>query len=71
MTRVEGTLRFVDLGAGQWVLQTASGARHPLDGAVDRGWADREVVVHGTFVDGLGFGVSADRTLQVHRIALR
>jgi hypothetical protein len=64
----EGRLRFVDLGTGQWVLDTSTGAR-VLVGAVPEAWEGRRVRVRGTQAGGFGFGLSAP-AVTVDAIAL-
>lgn len=49
--KLTGTLRFVDLGPGQWVLETSS-KQYALFGDIDRGLADRKVMVSGQSVQG-------------------
>lgn len=46
-----GTLRYVDLGPGQWVLETSKG-KVSLFGDIGPELADRKVVVTGASVDG-------------------
>lgn len=49
--KLSGTLRFVDLGPGQWVLETPKG-KVALFGDIDRQLADQQVQVSGESVDG-------------------
>ncbi|MCB9662570.1 MAG: hypothetical protein H6732_00505 [Alphaproteobacteria bacterium] len=63
-----GTLRYVDLGAGQWVLEQEEGGEMPLVGAVPAHLRDHEVVVQGRRVDALGFGRSMQRSIEVRDI---
>ena len=63
-----GVLRYVDLGTGQWILETAGG-RRPLLGNIPRHLTDQPVTVTAREVDALSFGESGDgRSLEVVEI---
>ena len=59
-----GILRFVDLGAGQWVLETPKG-KFALFGDIDRSMADRRVQVQGSPVDGQSTGMTGNQAVMV------
>ena len=47
MATFKGKLEFEDIGAGTWVLVTASGERYTLQGDVPSGLSGRQVKVKG------------------------
>lgn len=49
--KLTGTLRFVDLGPGQWILKTSSG-EYALFGDIDRQLAGQTVLVSGESIEG-------------------
>lgn len=70
---VEGTLRFVDVGMGAWVLERP-GERVALLGKVPRALVDRAVRVVGERHDGVTAGMvgqSALRVLEIEAIGPR
>lgn len=63
-----GTLRFVDLGPGQWVLDT-KGGRMPLYGPVPENLRDAVVEVEGHPQESMGFGmVGGDQAIVVAEV---
>lgn len=68
MGRYVGTLRFVDVGPGTWVLDTEEGTVQ-LSGSVPAAYDGQEVEVDGRPINALGFGMVSDRSVEVRRIA--
>lgn len=64
----EGTLRFVDLGPGQWVLELDEDEQVALVGAVPAALQDQDVVVTGRRVDVVSFGRGAERAIEVRSV---
>jgi len=64
-----GILKRHDMGAGGWVLETDSGDTVALYGDVDRDLADRRVVVDGTKVDAMGFGMVGRGAFEVRKVS--
>ena len=64
---VEGTLRFVDVGMGAWVVERP-GERVALLGMVPRVLVDRPVRVVGEWHDGVTAGMVGQSVLRVARI---
>ena len=54
----KGTLKYLDLGTGQWVLETAEGERLDLYGDIPPDLAGKRVVVAGKVVHGMGIGMT-------------
>lgn len=63
-----GTLRFLDIGPGTWVLDTEDGETLQLSGAVPRHLAGCAVEVEGRPVNAFGFGMTSDRSIEVRRV---
>lgn len=63
-----GTLRYVDVGPGTWVLDTEEGTLQ-LSGAVPSNLNGSQVDVEGRPINALGFGMVSDRSIEVRRIA--
>lgn len=67
---LEGTLRFVDVGMGAWVLERP-GERVALLGKVPRALVDQPVRVIGEPHDGVTAGMVGRSAVQVERIEPR
>lgn len=66
--KLTGILRFVDLGPGQWMLETSQG-KVALYGDIDRSMADRRVEVEGTDVpDAQSISMTGGKALMVGSI---
>ncbi len=65
MSRFEGTLRFRDIGAGAWVLETENGEDLQLQGPVPEDLDGQEVVVEGRKVGVLGFAMLGSSGIEV------
>lgn len=62
-----GTLRFVDVGLGAWLLEERSGAI-PLFGVILAELKDRRVRVAGRRVEILGYGAAGGAAVEVQRM---
>lgn len=71
MSTWDGILRFVDLGMGQWVVELPDGQRLPLWGDVPASLRDCAVRVRGQVVSRVGFGLDAQRSIQVSDVQPR
>ena len=63
-----GTLEFVDMGTGQWVLQTDSGEKISLYGQVPEDLSGQRVRVSGNAVEAHGFAMVGNRGIEVDKI---
>ena len=69
MKAMRGRLRWLDLGAGAWVLETESSARFALMGEIPPGLQGRQVEVSGTVLDdAMGNAMIGDPVLRVEAI---
>ncbi|MBT3222739.1 MAG: hypothetical protein HN348_26995 [Proteobacteria bacterium] len=67
--KFKGTLRHVDLGPGQWVLETDDGRKMPLYGDVPDNLAGKRVRVTGDEVQAMGFAMTGGSAgIEVHKI---
>ena len=71
MSKWTGTLRYLDIGPGTWVLDTDEGETLQLSGSVPRHLAGRTVEVEGRPVNAFGFGMTSDRSIEVRRVSGR
>jgi hypothetical protein len=60
-----GTLEFVDLGTGQWVLNTDKGDKISLYGDVPKNLTGQRVQVSGKSVDAHGFAMVGAAGIEV------
>ena len=67
----KGTARHVDIGPGQWVLETADGEKRPLYGEVPAAYADQKVVVKGDEVEGMGIAMTGASGIHITSIKLQ
>jgi hypothetical protein len=63
-----GTLKHVDLGAGQWVLTTSDGKQVALYGDIPKGLIGQTVVVDGTTVKGMSASMTGEPAVEVERV---
>jgi hypothetical protein len=68
MSQWTGTLRYVDVGPGTWVLDTEEGTLQ-LSGSVPANLAGTMVEVEGRPINAFGFGMVSDRSIEVRRVA--
>ncbi len=65
----KGRLRHLDLGPGQWILETDDGQQVPLYGDVPEHLAGKRVRVSGDEVQAMGFAMTGGSTgIEVHKI---
>ncbi len=62
-----GTLRWIDIGTGSWVLET-HGRKLNLVGDVPRDLADENVIVKGVELEGMGIGMIGSKIVQVEGV---
>jgi hypothetical protein len=65
---VSGKLVKDDFGTGVWVLETDSGERLMLDGAVPEGLEGKRVSVDGSKSNAMGMGMSGGGVISVRSI---
>ncbi|MEZ4316045.1 MAG: hypothetical protein R3F61_01005 [Myxococcota bacterium] len=65
--KVTGKLKFVDMGPGQWVLETATG-KVALFGDIDSALDGRKVVVEGDAVDGMSASMVGGDAVAVRSV---
>ena len=63
----KGTLKFVDIGPGQWVLDTKRG-KVSLFGEIDPALDGREVVVEGDDVEGMSNSMTGGRAMTIRSV---
>ncbi|MCB9676001.1 MAG: hypothetical protein H6737_12835 [Alphaproteobacteria bacterium] len=64
---LKGTLKYVDLGPGQWVLETRKG-KVSLFGDIDTALDGREVEVEGDAVDGMSASMVGGSAVSVRSV---
>ena len=65
----EGTLKFVDMGAGAWMLNTAAGEALQLLGDIPTKPDGKKVSVQGTPVNTHGYAMpGANKTIEISGI---
>jgi len=64
---LKGKLKFVDVGTGQWVLETSAG-KVSLYGDINSALDGRRVVVEGDEVDGMGMGMVSSQAVTVRSV---
>lgn len=62
-----GTLRFLDVGMGAWVLE-AGGGKVALYGPIPAELKDRRVRVFGRRVEVFGYGMVGGAAIEVQRV---
>lgn len=63
----KGTLTFVDIGPGQWVLNTKRG-KVSLYGEIDPALEGREVEVEGDDVEGMSNTMTGGRGMTIRSV---
>lgn len=65
---LKGKLKYVDLGPGQWVLET-SGGKVSLFGDIDTALDGREVEVEGDEVDAMSASMLGGKAVAVRKVS--
>lgn len=65
-----GTLQYVDIGTGQWVLETSAG-RLQLFGEIDPALDGKSVTVRGSRLDGASAAMASPNSVVIDSIRAR